>query len=126
DEQAARERALVEGGATVEPDGPDGRVSPERAQAMAAQASAARAARSAEVIQQLRAAQPAPGEPFARAPRHVMIGGGAAVAALTSDTLFIDAVGRWHVDQSGQIAQTAGQLGPMPGLGDAHQFAGPD
>ncbi len=56
--------------------------------------------------------------------KDIQIGGNAAVSALSPETLFFDIPGRWHVDAGTEIAQTAGQLGAMPGLGDAHDFAG--
>ncbi|MCX5744983.1 MAG: hypothetical protein NT062_21045, partial [Proteobacteria bacterium] len=126
DQAAARARELHPAGEVPVADRPDGRVSLARAEAMAASARTARIRRAAEVVTWLRGLVAAPGEPHQRAPLHILIGGGAAAASLTSDTLFIDDVGRWHVDESGRIAQTTQQLGAMPGLGDARQFATAD
>jgi hypothetical protein len=105
---------------------PDGRVGPDRAAKMNTEAIAAREKKATEVVRELRAMKPNPGEPYPQAPQHVQIGGGAAVAALTPDTLFIDTMGRWHVDTNTEIAQTAGQMGRVPGHGDAHAFAAAD
>jgi hypothetical protein len=58
----------------------------------------------------------------------VWVGGGASVTGLEPGTLFIDNRGRWQADHADRIAQTAGQLDGLrgAGLGDPHQFAGPD
>ena len=68
------------------------------------------------------------GEPYPIIRQHVQIGGGAAVSALTTDTLFIDSRGRWQADGSDDIAQTAGQLASIrkSGVGDPDLFAPPN
>lgn len=108
-----------------------GRVAREQAERMAERARVAREAKSVEIIARITreiADAHARGEPYHVVTQPVQIGGGASVAALTPGTLFIDNRGRWQADASRDIAQTASQLGSVhqSGVGDPHQFAGPD
>lgn len=107
-----------------------GRVPPAVQEQIARDAAEARARKSAETIAWLRALhdQRPPGTAFAEIPNHVWIGGGGAVTGLTPETLFIDARGRWHQDQSPELAQTAQQVQGVheAGMGDPHQFGAPD
>jgi hypothetical protein len=58
----------------------------------------------------------------------IQIGGGAGLAAREPMTLLVDARGRWQVDPSEDIAQTANQLKGLKdaGIGDPFQFAAPN
>jgi hypothetical protein len=108
-----------------------GRISRDRAKVMAERAEDARADKSVQTIdklQQLVAEAHARGEPYPIIRQQVQIGGGAAVSALTTDTLFIDSRGRWQADGSDDIAQTAGQLASIrkSGVGDPDLFAPPN
>src|SRR5206468_4844796 len=96
DRLAARDRPLHEGGELPVAADEPAPVSLARARAMADAAERRREARSAEVLAAIRGMRPRPGEPYPPAPVHILIGGGASVAALTADTLFIDNMGRWH------------------------------
>lgn len=109
----------------------DGRIKPEAMDRMAREAAMARAQKSAEMLAwlyQLNAEPRSAGDKYATLDLPVWIGGGAATAGLTKETLFIDARGRWQLDSNKRLAQTAGQLSGLrdAGMGDPSSFAAPD
>lgn len=90
----------------------------------------ARQRKSEETLAWLRGlhAARAPGTECAEVSNPVWVGGGGGVTGLTAETLFIDARGRWQLDESPELAQTTQQVQGLhaAGMGEPHHFAGPD
>lgn len=108
--------------------GPGEKVGRDRAVELAREAALARAARSDLTLAHYRALARTlpPGEyPKVVSPQ---IGGGAALAARVPGQLLVDNRGRWQVDASADLAQTASQLRGLKdaGVGDPFEFAGPN
>lgn len=104
---------------------PDGSPIPrEELAAAAGQAAEQRTRASDRTLDELRAEIARTGE---WPSRQVIIGGGASLTCRTSDTLLIDARGRWHLDPGEGIVQSADHVRALPatGIGHAHQFAQP-
>ncbi|HET7499442.1 MAG TPA: hypothetical protein VFK02_00505 [Kofleriaceae bacterium] len=105
------------------PPDPKGRFSAKQAEEMAREAELRREDRSAQTLVKLRTAAKECRDGYPRV-RDPQIGGGAALAAVRPGQLLVDDRGRWQVDPSKAIAQTAIQLRAMvdAGLGDPLQF----
>ncbi len=104
------------------------KVGRDRAVELSREAALARAGKSDETLAHFRAVAQGlpPGQyPIIDSPQ---LGGGAALAARTPGQLLVDNRGRWQVDASDNIAQTASQLRGLKdaGIGDPFEFAGPN